>query len=336
MKAIDIFCASQAATTTMESNTPSSSSSGSGGRAIDRHNPIIQDQKRITKIPPTPPSPNKKTTKTSKNNINDPKRNSTSFADENENKHDHQQILVKNNNKNDVKKQGGGVLLGWGCTKPSGFISPATSSRFLLSDKSLSDQFDPLIKKHVLPAPQQQPLVEKTRKSFSDRFFKINKNDQVTQSALPVINVNDANKRKDEVLMQSVLPVINVVNKKIDEGRHLPASSPALTTPRSSSSLSSTSSQQQEVVLRVSLHCKGCVKKMRKHISKMEGVTSFNIDFLAKKVTVVGNITPLAVLTSVSKVKNAKLLTPTTISSPHVPPTPSYSNLSEVKKQLGL
>jgi hypothetical protein len=37
------------------------------------------------------------------------------------------------------------------------------------------------------------------------------------------------------------------------------------------------------------------------------GVTSFNIDFAAKKVTVVGDVTPLGVLNSVSKVKNAQL-----------------------------
>lgn len=41
----------------------------------------------------------------------------------------------------------------------------------------------------------------------------------------------------------------------------------------------------------------------------MQGVTSFDIDFAAKKLTVVGNVTPLAVLASVSKVKNAQLLT---------------------------
>ncbi|XP_074362303.1 protein SODIUM POTASSIUM ROOT DEFECTIVE 2-like [Apium graveolens] len=63
------------------------------------------------------------------------------------------------------------------------------------------------------------------------------------------------------------------------------------------------------VVLRVSLHCRGCERKMRKHIFKMEGVTSFNIDFAAKKLTVVGNVTPLSVLASVSKVKKAQLLT---------------------------
>ncbi|KAF1002037.1 hypothetical protein AG4045_029745 [Apium graveolens] len=65
----------------------------------------------------------------------------------------------------------------------------------------------------------------------------------------------------------------------------------------------------QVVVLRVSLHCRGCERKMRKHIFKMEGVTSFNIDFAAKKLTVVGNVTPLSVLASVSKVKKAQLLT---------------------------
>jgi hypothetical protein len=36
-------------------------------------------------------------------------------------------------------------------------------------------------------------------------------------------------------------------------------------------------------------------------------VTSFDIDFAAKKVTVVGDVTPLGVLNSVSKVKNAQL-----------------------------
>ncbi|RZC82114.1 hypothetical protein C5167_044905 [Papaver somniferum] len=62
----------------------------------------------------------------------------------------------------------------------------------------------------------------------------------------------------------------------------------------------------QVVVLRVSLHCKGCEAKVRKHVSRMEGVTSFNIDFANKKVTVTGDVTPLGVLTSVSKVKNAE------------------------------
>ncbi|XP_038993037.1 protein SODIUM POTASSIUM ROOT DEFECTIVE 3-like [Hibiscus syriacus] len=49
-------------------------------------------------------------------------------------------------------------------------------------------------------------------------------------------------------------------------------SSPAL------KSSSSARSHNQVVVLWVSIHCKGCEGKLRKHISKMEGVTSFSID----------------------------------------------------------
>ncbi|KAJ3685669.1 hypothetical protein LUZ61_014833 [Rhynchospora tenuis] len=68
----------------------------------------------------------------------------------------------------------------------------------------------------------------------------------------------------------------------------------------------STRTQDQIVELRVSLHCKGCAGKVKKHISKMEGVASFNIDLDSKKVTVIGDVTPLGVLSSVSKVKNAQ------------------------------
>ncbi|XP_015689728.2 protein SODIUM POTASSIUM ROOT DEFECTIVE 2-like [Oryza brachyantha] len=73
-----------------------------------------------------------------------------------------------------------------------------------------------------------------------------------------------------------------------------------------------TQTQEQVVVLKVSLHCKACAGKVKKHLSKMEGVTSFNIDFAAKKVTVVGDVTPLGVLNSVSKVKNAQFWAATT------------------------
>ncbi|KAJ7980913.1 Heavy-metal-associated domain protein [Quillaja saponaria] len=72
-------------------------------------------------------------------------------------------------------------------------------------------------------------------------------------------------------------------------------------------SSSSTRSHDQVVVLRASLHCKGCEGKVRKHISKMEGVTSFSIDLERKRVTIIGDVTPLGVLESMSKVKNAQL-----------------------------
>ncbi|XP_052192826.1 protein SODIUM POTASSIUM ROOT DEFECTIVE 2-like [Diospyros lotus] len=72
---------------------------------------------------------------------------------------------------------------------------------------------------------------------------------------------------------------------------------------------SSTSTEQvfQVVVMRVSLHCQGCAGKVKKHISKMEGVTSFSIDLESKRVTVMGHVSPAGVLESVSKVKRAEL-----------------------------
>lgn len=57
------------------------------------------------------------------------------------------------------------------------------------------------------------------------------------------------------------------------------------------------------------------------------GVSSFNIDFAAKKVTVVGDVTPLGVLASISKVKNAQLWSPAVAGS-SIPAPVSLSNSS--------
>ncbi|TXG73985.1 hypothetical protein EZV62_002564 [Acer yangbiense] len=81
------------------------------------------------------------------------------------------------------------------------------------------------------------------------------------------------------------------------------------------------------VVLRVSIHCKGCEGKVRKHISRMEGVTSFSIDLTAKKVTIIGNVTPLGVLASVSRVKNAQFWPSSTSSSSSSPSSSSLVNM---------
>ncbi|KAL9440557.1 hypothetical protein AB3S75_019263 [Citrus x aurantiifolia] len=61
------------------------------------------------------------------------------------------------------------------------------------------------------------------------------------------------------------------------------------------------------VVLRVSMHCNGCARKVEKHVSKLEGVTSYKVDLASKMVVVTGDIIPFEVLESVSKVKNAEL-----------------------------
>ncbi|XP_010261208.1 PREDICTED: protein SODIUM POTASSIUM ROOT DEFECTIVE 2-like [Nelumbo nucifera] len=72
-------------------------------------------------------------------------------------------------------------------------------------------------------------------------------------------------------------------------------------------SLASSDQAFQVVVMKVSLHCQGCAGKVRKHLSKMEGVTSFSIDLETKRVTVMGHISPAAILESISKVKKAEL-----------------------------
>ncbi|XP_021903253.1 heavy metal-associated isoprenylated plant protein 35 [Carica papaya] len=61
------------------------------------------------------------------------------------------------------------------------------------------------------------------------------------------------------------------------------------------------------VVLRVSMHCHGCARKVEKHVSRLEGVTSYTVDLESNRVVVIGDILPFEVLESVSKVKNARL-----------------------------
>lgn len=65
--------------------------------------------------------------------------------------------------------------------------------------------------------------------------------------------------------------------------------------------------EPKTVELKVSMHCYGCAKKVQKHISKMDGVTSFEVDLEKKKVVVMGDVTPYEVLESISKVKFAEL-----------------------------
>ncbi|KAG9451605.1 hypothetical protein H6P81_011570 [Aristolochia fimbriata] len=80
----------------------------------------------------------------------------------------------------------------------------------------------------------------------------------------------------------------------------------AVTKAPSEPSLASSNNVFQVVVMRVSLHCQGCAGKVKKHLSKMEGVTSFSIDLESKRVTVMGHVSPVVVLESISKVKKAE------------------------------
>ncbi|KAK9920743.1 hypothetical protein M0R45_029289 [Rubus argutus] len=289
LKGIDIFCASQASTAICFSMDQASSSSSViqlGGRAIDRHNPIIQDSRRSSTStrfinppcyshPPINPKTYRQLQKSKKNSssskpVSDQsKKKIVSFSKE---KNEQKRKSTSNGKKatdDNVKKYS---------SVPSGSVvrksyveTPPGSSRYLLSDKvfvdGLSDIYEPVL------------------------------------ALVPVGDEKNQN---------------TVMNNQEYES----ASSAS-----SSSSLSKLPTpSNQVVVLRVSLHCKGCEGKLRKHLSRMEGVTSFNIDFAAKKVTVMGDVTPVSVLASVSKVKNAQFW-PTVSATPSASPAPCPTKL---------
>ncbi|CAM8937641.1 unnamed protein product [Rhodiola kirilowii] len=114
----------------------------------------------------------------------------------------------------------------------------------------------------------------------------------------PSLNIsNSSNKRRSSAAKQTT-------NHHL--GEHQPTSTIAsiLSTPESVKD-----DVLQIVVMKVSIHCQGCAEKVKKHLSKMEGVTSFSIDVETKRVIVMGHVSPDWVLQSLSKVKKAELWT---------------------------
>lgn len=277
MKKMDIFCASQASTAvclSMDQAASSSCSSASavqlGGRAIDRHNPIIRDAKRFTRTLPSNPctsqpppinplpyhQPKKNEKKCSSKSSNDHARKGSSSSGVSAKLNDHKK-KKKGSSKNSTSKPSDIKDAEIGrksfATKAVDFVTPPGSTRYLLGDNNNSGFFDGM--------PDYDPV----------------------WALVPA----------ETSKIQAIKQDRSIVSKP------------------SSSSPPEKPSKDQVVVLRVSLHCKGCEGKLRKHLSRMEGVTSFNIDFAAKKVTIVGDVTPLGVLASVSKVKSAQFWTST-------------------------
>ncbi|GMY10760.1 protein SODIUM POTASSIUM ROOT DEFECTIVE 2 [Fagus crenata] len=160
-----------------------------------------------------------------------------------------------------------------------------------------------------------KPYFENHRKPSSAKQSDIRR-----KSAASLLNdLNNGSPPGSSRYLLSDKPFINWLSESEPVSALVPVEQPkpkCLTSNHSLALKSSSSarSHDQVVVLRVSLHCKGCEGKVRKHISKMEGVTSYSIDLETKKVTVIGDVTPLGVLASVSKVKNAQLW-PSPISS---------------------
>ncbi|KHG20111.1 putative cadmium-transporting ATPase [Gossypium arboreum] len=258
----------------MDQAASSSCSSASavqlGGRAIDRHNPIIRDAKRFTRTlpsnpctsqpPPINPLPyhqlKKNEKKCSSKSSNDHARKGSSSSGVSAKLNDHKK-KKKGSSKNSTSKPSDIKDAEIGrksfATKAVDFVTPPGSTRYLLGDNNNSGFFDGI--------PDYDPV----------------------WALVPA----------ETSKIQAIKQDQSIVSKP------------------SSSSPPEKPSKDQVVVLRVSLHCKGCEGKLRKHLSRMEGVTSFNIDFAAKKVTIVGDVTPLGVLASVSKVKSAQFWTST-------------------------
>ncbi|XP_043699023.1 protein SODIUM POTASSIUM ROOT DEFECTIVE 1-like [Telopea speciosissima] len=280
MKGIDLFCASPASTAICVSFDKSSVFL-QGGRAIDRHNPHLKDSRRSSSrsglLNPPPSSPY------------------SSHSHSHSHSHSRSQPQPPTKSKPYPQNRNQKKTTRKSSAKATDLISPPGSSRYLLSDTSFFDvysDFDPI--STLVPVVPSRPLS---------------------------LNPHDSPALKPSSSSSSISS--STPNLKPFSSSSLSPPSPALkpssstrSCDQASLSSSSTRSHDQIVVLRVSLHCKGCEGKVRKHISRMEGVTSFSIDFETKKVTVIGNVTPLGVLASVSRVKNAQFWPSPSSSSP--------------------
>ncbi|VYS68106.1 unnamed protein product [Arabidopsis thaliana] len=66
-------------------------------------------------------------------------------------------------------------------------------------------------------------------------------------------------------------------------------------------------------VLRVSIHCEGCKRKIKKILSKIDGVYTTNIDVKQQKVTVIGNVEPEILIKKIMKAGRHAELWPTSM-----------------------
>ena len=159
MKGIDIFCASQASTAiSLSMDQPSSSSCSNtiqlGGRAIDRHNPIITDSRRTpsrdftasssSSKPPIDPKPchdlrkAKKKSSSSSSSSSKPsdqnKKNATKAHHHDQKKKSVAEKLTEHITNNYSSKPIDSILRRSWIRPPADLVTPPGSSRYLLSD----------------------------------------------------------------------------------------------------------------------------------------------------------------------------------------------------------
>ncbi|KAJ8572537.1 hypothetical protein K7X08_009048 [Anisodus acutangulus] len=165
-----------------------------------------------------------------------------------------------------------------GCRKMRGFMcQPEMSTAVCMSCDSRSV---------VVPAVRRRMSMEEHAKLL---------NKCTTLGSMTITTATTISRRsRNAVAVSSSVPVLTISKRAQEKGSQI-----VLSLPSSDNSF-------QVVVMRVSLHCQGCAGKVKKHLSKMEGVTSFSIDLDSKRVTVMGHVSAVGVLESISKVKRAE------------------------------
>ncbi|KAG2279299.1 hypothetical protein Bca52824_050519 [Brassica carinata] len=285
---------------------PSSATIRLGGRAIDRHNPIIRDGRRFT--PPPSPNHNSSTSSASSSTYHTPLKTRLGLESS------EQPRVAKRKSK---KGQCNGGKSPIGCPNSD---TPQSSSRYLLSNPVF---FDGFVDSDPIPLPIEPEI------TMCDELDKIHE-DRLVINASKHLSSSSFLEKKQPDFFDGFLdydPVMSPDNPFSEPTKASPTASessladqdfsspadlkfsppqPPPPPPPPSPQPPEKSSSDQVVILRVSLHCKGCAGKVKKHLSKLKGVTSFKIDFAAKKVTVTGDVTPLTVLSTISKVKNAQ------------------------------
>lgn len=289
------------------SSAASTSVVASTGRAIDRHSPRLRDSHR--RLPPSLPKPPCSPFSSAKDSSTSMKQQQLCHYDDD----------GKDRRKKKSTEADAGSGRGCSSTTPSSEhrknkkkevqlqqVSPASSSRFLLNSSRLMMQSD-----DEITVVDSLPPLPSPRPSFI--------NDADDDIEIFPTSHGDAVMPAGPSRPQLLAPPVELFAEPSASGAGFSSSSSEIGRGHVVAgdntvvvrSCSTRTGQNQVVVLRVSLHCKGCAGKVKKHISKMEGVTSFDIDIATKKVTVVGDVTPLGVLNSISKVKSAQFWTDT-------------------------
>ncbi|CAL4949919.1 unnamed protein product [Urochloa decumbens] len=324
----------------------------SSGRAIDRHSPRLRDPHR--RLPPPVPKPPSSPYHYDDGKDKRKKKKSAEAPPVAAGKSSTSSEHKKNKKKQAVQLQQ---------------VSPASSSRFLLNSSRLTTQSDDditVVDSLPLPPPlpsfidddgitvaedDSLPPLLSPRPAFVDDDMFPNRADAALQPAVPSWTPRLKAPPPVESLAQPSAAGAGSSSSSwssSETGRRAAGDKAAMMR-----SCSTRTGQHQVVVLRVSLHCKGCAGKVKKHISKMQGeyvrgsvicsspsnscvllmrekcmcpgVTSFDIDIATKKVTVAGDVTPLGVLNSISKVKSAQFWPDYSLSSLSTPPRASAS-----------